>query len=258
MTLKTISPRSAGEDHSAHFEHLASGHTHDSNPLMVEYRLLYDEYCSLKHRMDLLAREKQNLLTQLGEMNRSLDLATRIDPMTGLANRRDIMEKIEREFSRSQRHQRKFSVMLVDLDNFKQVNEIHGYNDGDDVLVEVARVLMSCVRSEDVCARWGGEEFLFLLTETTIEGAVTLARKVLEAISMTEFKANRPGIRITTSIGLCEHKQELSIYDCIASANQALRLASGGQEPFGVVWPVETAFSCRCSHFKCTATQTVF
>ena len=225
MTQKTISPRSAGGDHSAHFEHLALGHTHDSNPLMVEYRLLYEEYCALKHRAQLLTREKNSLKTQLSEMDRSLDLATRIDPMTGLANRRDIMEKLERELSRSERHQRTFSVMLVDLDNFKRLNERYGYNDGDDVLVEVARVLMSCVRNEDVCARWGGEEFLFLLTETNIEGATILARKIRDSISMTEFKANRPGIRITASIGLCEYQAGQTIQECITRADQALRKA---------------------------------
>lgn len=235
MTIQSRSSQKNGHDHEAHFKHVLESGSHEGNPLLMEYHLLYDEYSALKHRMDLLAKEKHNLLTQLGEMNRSLDLATRIDPMTGLANRRDIMEKIEREFSRSQRHQRTFSVMLVDLDNFKAVNETYGYNDGDDVLVEVARVLMGCVRNEDVCARWGGEEFLFLLTETALDGAVTLARKILDSISMTEFKANRPGIRITTSIGLCEYFPGQSIYDCIARADQALRQAKqGGKNRFVV------------------------
>lgn len=227
MTLQSRNTRT-GSDHSAHFEHLVSDGTHDGNPLMIEYRLLYDEYCALKHRVLLLEKEKNSLQTQLSEMDRSLDLATRIDPMTGLANRRDIMEKMERELSRSERHQREFSVMLVDLDNFKQLNEKYGYNDGDDVLVEVARVLMSCVRTEDVCARWGGEEFLFLLTETNLDGASTLARKVLDSISMTEFKANRPGIRITASIGLCEYQAGQSIYECVSRADQALREAKQG------------------------------
>lgn len=235
MTLYNKSPRSAGGDHSAHFEHLVSDISHDSNPLMIEYRLLYDEYCALKHRALLLDKEKSSLKTQLSEMDRSLDLATRVDPMTGLANRRDIMEKMERELSRSERHQRTFSVMLVDLDNFKQLNEKYGYNDGDDVLVEVARVLMACVRNEDVCARWGGEEFLFLLTETSIEGATTLARKVLDSISMTEFKANRPGIRITASIGLCEYRTGQTIHECITRADKALRQAKqGGKNRFVV------------------------
>ena len=225
MTMFNKSPRSAGGDHDAHFEHIVSDSSHDANPLMIEYRLLYDEYRAQKHRFEVLDREKNSLKTQLSEMDRSLELATRIDPMTGLANRRDIMEKLERELSRSERHQRTFSVMIVDLDNFKQLNDKYGYNDGDDVLVEVARVLMSCARNEDVCARWGGEEFLFLLTETPLEGALTLARKVLDAISMTEFKANHPGIRITASIGLCEYQAGHTIHECIARADNALRQA---------------------------------
>lgn len=229
----TIAPRTPGGDHNAHFEHLVSDHSHDSNPLMIEYRLLYDEYCSQRHRAQILDKENRSLKTQLGEMDRSLDLATRVDPMTGLANRRDIMEKLERELSRAQRHLRTFSVMLVDLDDFKLLNEKYGYNDGDDVLVEVARVLMSCVRNEDVCARWGGEEFLFLLTETNLDGAVTLARKILDSISMTEFKANRPGIRITASIGLSEYKAEQSLSDCVTLADKALRQAKmGGKNRF--------------------------
>ncbi len=235
MTSNVKTSRSAGGTHDAHFEHLVSGSGHDSNPMMIEYRLLYEEYSALKRRIETLVRENSGLRTQLGEMDRSLDLATRIDPMTGLANRRDIMEKMERELSRSERHQRTFSVMLVDLDDFKQLNEKYGYNDGDDVLVEVSRVLMGCVRNEDVCARWGGEEFLFLLTETNLDGALTLARKVLESISMTEFKANRPGIRITASIGLCEYQAGLSIYECVTKADQALRQAKlGGKNRFAV------------------------
>ena len=225
MTLIATGSRFGGGEHAAHFERLVSDNGHDSNPLMVESRLLYDEYCALKRRSETLARENSGLRTQLGEMNRSLDLATRIDPMTGLANRRDIMEKMERELSRSERHQRTFSVMLVNLDNFKQLNEKYGYNDGDDVLVEVARVLMGCARNEDVCARWGGEEFLFLLTETSLDGGLTLARKVLESISMTEFKANRSGIRITASIGLCGYQAGRSIIECVSRADQALRKA---------------------------------
>lgn len=212
-------------DHSDHFEQITGDGSYDSNPLIAEYRLLYHDYCRLKRRFGVLEKEKNDLHTQLVEMGRSLDLAGRIDPMTGLANRRDVLEKIEREFSRAERHQRTFSMMLVDLDNFKRVNEHYGYNAGDDVLVEVARVLMSCIRSEDVCARWGGQEFLILLTETNLDGALALALKVNNSISMTEFKAQKPGIRITASVGLCEYQPSRTLQDCIALADQALQKA---------------------------------
>lgn len=212
-------------DHSDHFEQITGDGSYDSNPLIAEYRLLYHDYCRLKRRFGVLEKEKNDLQTQLVEMGRSLDLAGRIDPMTGLANRRDIMEKTEREFSRAERHQRTFSMMLVDLDNFKRVNEHYGYNAGDDVLVEVARVLMSCIRSEDVCARWGGQEFLILLTETNLDGALVLALKVNNSISMTEFKAQKPGIRITASVGLCEYQSGRTLQDLISLADQALQKA---------------------------------
>lgn len=236
MTLHGTSSRSAAGDHGARFEQLVSDGGHAGNPLMAEYRLLYGEYCALSRRVKLLDRENNSLKTELSEMDRSLELATRIDPMTGLANRRDIMEKMERELSRSERHGRTFSIMLADLDDFRQINEKYGFNDGDDVLVEVARVLMGCARNEDVCARWGGEAFLFLLPETNVEGALTLARKVLDSISMTEFKVNRrPGIRITTSIGLCEFKAGQTIHDCIARTDRALSHAKhGGKDRYVV------------------------
>jgi diguanylate cyclase (GGDEF)-like protein len=235
MTSHNSIPRSTAGDCSAHFERLVTDGGHDGNPLMTEYRLLYEEYGALKRRVTLLDTEKKSLITQLGEMSRSLDLATRVDPMTGLANRRDIMEKMERELSRSERHGRTFSIMLVDLDNFTQLNEKYGFNDGDDVLVEVARVLMGCVRIEDVCARWGGEEFLILLTETNIDGAMALASKILGSISMTEFKVNHPGIRITASIGLCEYRAGESMFECVSRADHAIRQAKqAGKNRFAI------------------------
>jgi diguanylate cyclase (GGDEF)-like protein len=117
---------------------------------------------------------------------------------------------------------------LINIDKFRQVNDTYGYNAGDDVLVEVARVLRGCVRNEDICARWGGEEFLLLLPETSAEASLSVANKVLESTSMTEFKANKPGIRLTVSIGICEHDPAQSVQECISKANQALTMAKQG------------------------------
>jgi len=178
--------------------------------------------------MSRLTTENEQLKTELVNMVRSLDLASRIDGMTGLANRRDIMEKIDREATRSQRHQRSFTILLINVDDFKKINEQHGYNAGDDVLVEIARVLRSCVRNEDICARWGGEEFLILLPETGTESSLPVANKVLESMSMTEFKANKPGIHITVSIGICEHNPAQTVQESIARVHQALLHAKMG------------------------------
>jgi diguanylate cyclase (GGDEF)-like protein len=173
-------------------------------------------------RVNKLNAENNQLRNELVNMVRSLDLASRIDNMTGLANRRDIVEKIGREATRSQRHEHPFTILLVNVDDFKKINDNHGYNAGDDVLVELARVLRSCVRNEDICARWSGDEFMILLPETDAESSLPVANKILESMCMTEFKANKPGIHITVSIGVCEHNPAQTVQECISRVYQAL------------------------------------
>jgi diguanylate cyclase (GGDEF)-like protein len=203
--------------------------------LLEEFTHLSDCNKKLLQRMNRISVENEQLKTELVNLVRSLDLASRIDGMTGLANRRDIMEKIDRESTRSHRHQHPFTILLVNIDDFKKVNDTHGFNTGDDVLVEIARVLKSCVRNEDVCARWGGEEFMILLPETAAESSLPVARKVLEAMRRTEFKANKPGIHITVSIGVCEHNPSQTVQECIARVHQALLQAKrGGKNRYSI------------------------
>jgi diguanylate cyclase (GGDEF)-like protein len=204
------------------FERMIGEGNHNDNPLLPDFRLLLELVKSSFKRAENSSREAARLKTQLVELSRSLDLATRIDPMTGLANRRDIMDKIEQEHSRAQRHQRTFSMILADIDDFKRINDTYGINIGDDVLFEASCVLRECVRSEDICSRWGGEEFLFLLPETAIDGALSVAQKITQSVAMTEFKVNKPGIRITASLGVCEYRPGQSVYDCLKRVEQAL------------------------------------
>ena len=210
------------------FEKVIADIRHADNMLLEEFTRLSDCYKKLVQRVNRLSVENKQLKTELVNTVRSLDLASRIDSMTGLANRRDIMEKIGREATRSKRHQHPFTILLVNVDDFKKINDTHGYNAGDDVLVEIARVLRSCVRNEDICARWSGEEFMILLPETGTESSLPVARKVLESMCMTEFKAHKPGIHITVSIGVCEHNPAQTVQECISRVNQALLQAKKG------------------------------
>lgn len=222
---------------SDRYQHLMADVRFKDNPLLPELQQLHEQYRTLAQRIERLIKEKAQLQTQLANMNRSLDLATRIDPMTGLTNRRGIMEMIEQEFSRAHRHQRSASIIMADLDYFKNVNDTHGFNTGDDVLVEVSRVLKSCLRNEDICARWGGEEFLVLLPETPLDGALAVANKIRESVSMTEFKANRPGIQLTISLGVCEYRPNQNIFEAISRADQALHQAKMGGRNRSIVAP---------------------
>ena len=217
-----------GDSDLDRFEKIIADRRFADNILLTELIQLHERSNLLERRAEKLSAENEQLKTELVNMVRSLDLASRVDGMTGLANRRDIMEKIDREATRSQRHQHPFTVILVNIDKFKLVNDTYGYNAGDDVLVEVSRVLSGCVRNEDVCARWGGEEFLLLLPETSAEASLSVANKVLESISMTEFKANKPGIRITVSVGICEHDPAQTVQECISRTTQALNQAKQG------------------------------
>lgn len=197
----------------------------DDNPLYPHFKLLLENHKKLARHAEHLAHENGVLNTRLAELDRSLNLATRTDPMTGLSNRFHMKEMVEQEYSRAKRHNRTFSIVLADIDDFGKINEAYGSNAGDDVLVEISRVFQGCTRSEDVCARWGGEAFLFLLPETAIDGALAVAQKIHESVAMTEFRACKPGIRITISIGLSEYKPDRTLLECVNRAEHALQQA---------------------------------
>lgn len=203
-------------------EFIISVGTNADNPLLPEFKTLLELARESVHHSEVAAQEIGRLKTQLTEMNRSLDLATRIDPLTGLSNRRDISEKIEQEHSRAQRHQRTYSIIMADIDDFKKVNDTHGINYGDDVLYEISCVLRECIRNEDICARWGGEEFLFLLPETGIDGALAVAEKINQSVAMTEFQVRKPGIRMTISLGVGQYRAGQTVNDCLKKVEEAL------------------------------------
>lgn len=126
----------------------------------------------------------------------------RTDALTGVPNRRTLESVLEGEVERSRRYGTIVSVLMIDLDHFKRVNDEHGHQAGDRVLVEAVQRIASVVRHGiDVLARFGGEEFVLILPETPPAGAVVVAEKVREAIAATPFPV-AGGVRVTTSIGV--------------------------------------------------------
>jgi diguanylate cyclase (GGDEF)-like protein/putative nucleotidyltransferase with HDIG domain len=122
------------------------------------------------------------------------------DPLTGLANRRSLHERLAVEVSRSQRYARTLSVALLDVDHFKQVNDFGGHEAGDEMLIEVARVLGEQARAEDILGRFGGDEFAWVMPETTREEAMVAVERARRLIGLTSA---RP-YRITLSAGICD------------------------------------------------------
>ncbi|GAA5217131.1 GGDEF domain-containing protein [Corallincola platygyrae] len=143
------------------------------------------------------------------------------DPLTGLFNRRFFYEQATSVISQANRQDYNLSLMICDLDLFKQVNDSHGHMAGDKVIVAFADLLNASKRQEDILARFGGEEFVLLLPNTTLEGAKRLAERFREAAENSEVIYEGKPIRITASFGvtICNPP---SVDNSIRQADEAL------------------------------------
>ncbi len=139
----------------------------------------------------------------LTKLSKKLEQMASTDFLTGLLNRRAILKKIQEEKIRFKRAKKPFVLILIDIDNFKNINDVYGHNVGDDVLKKFAQTLKASIREQDFVARWGGEEFLLFLPETNLKGGEILAEKIREIISTTDFPINKNiKIKITITAGV--------------------------------------------------------
>jgi diguanylate cyclase (GGDEF)-like protein len=126
---------------------------------------------------------------------------TIIDGLTQVHNKRYLYEALERELIRGRRHGRHLAVLMFDLDHFKRINDLHGHLAGDFVLKEVARLVQSRIRRDEVFARYGGEEFCIILPETMLEGAVELGERLRQQVEDHTFVFQQDHIKCTISVG---------------------------------------------------------
>jgi diguanylate cyclase (GGDEF)-like protein len=176
-----------------------------------------------------------NMVARLREGRQELERLSVTDVLTKLYNRRHLMETLASEIQRCRRHQRVLSLVMVDVDEFKKYNDAYGHPAGDKVLAEVASVLRKFTRDVDCVSRYGGEEFLLVLPETQMEGAVQVSERIREYLANTKFG----GGTITLSIGIAEFPAHGDSAEAvIASADAAMyqakragrdRVASAGQ-----------------------------
>jgi diguanylate cyclase (GGDEF)-like protein len=151
--------------------------------------------------------------------NEELERLSLTDGLTGLANRRYLVQQLNEEALRFRRTRKEFSVLMADVDHFKQYNDAFGHPAGDEVLKRVARLLQMSVRDIDCVARYGGEEFCVMLPETAATGAMILAERICENVAATEF----PGQKITLSLGVASLPDNGDTPDAvIAAADEAL------------------------------------
>ncbi len=127
---------------------------------------------------------------------------TIMDGLTQIHNKRYLFEALEREIIRGRRHERDLSTLLFDIDHFKRINDVHGHLAGDFVLKELARIVQSRIRRDEVFARYGGEEFAIILPETGMDGALALAESIRQKVAEHAFVFQADSIRVTISIGV--------------------------------------------------------
>jgi len=144
---------------------------------------------------------------------------SRRDKLTNLYNRVKIDESINNEIKSSKRYNTKFSLILLDIDLFKDVNDNYGHLVGDSVLVQIAGVLKENIRQSDIVARWGGEEFIIVCTNSDIDAAEQLAQKLRVAIESLEFDIVK---NITASFGVTQFKEKDTIHSLIDRTDKAL------------------------------------
>ncbi|WP_165942402.1 tetratricopeptide repeat-containing diguanylate cyclase [Luteimonas terricola] len=156
--------------------------------------------------------------------SRQLSVAARTDHLTGLPNRRHLLELMQLEVHRVDRGGGTFCLVMADLDDFKAINDRHGHDAGDVVLREVARRLRDAVRKQDSVARWGGEEFLLLLPASRAVGAACLADKLRKQVSAEPVLVGPQctPVSITLTLGYSEYRPGTPLDDCIKAADTAL------------------------------------
>jgi len=151
------------------------------------------------------------------------------DGLTGVANARHLREFLEREVARSKRHGRELGLVIFDIDHFKKVNDSYGHLTGDYVLRELARIVENRMRRDELFARFGGEEFVLVLPETTVDGALEFAEIVRKTVQDHRFQFDGQALPITISCGVSTYTPEmLNIEQFLKVADEALYRAKRG------------------------------
>ena len=186
----------------------------------------------------LISSWRQRLSTQRRELQQALDqvqqLATR-DALTGLYNRRHMQEKLDYAAQRFQRYGERFTVALIDLDHFKRINDEHGHVVGDQALMAFASAASMVLRDTDTLARWGGEEFLFLMPNTSPQKATIALDRVRDALASVTVSQVAPQLRLRFSAGLALCLGQEGTDATLERADQALYQAKSAGRHRSVV-----------------------
>ncbi|WP_181918309.1 MULTISPECIES: diguanylate cyclase [unclassified Wenzhouxiangella] len=179
----------------------------------------------LEMRADQLRAQVEEKTRELKQQAEDFERQARIDQLTGLANRRAFDEWLAKEFQRSHEDNRPLSLVVMDLDHFKQINDEYSHLIGDEVMCVVADVLREHVRIGDQAARWGGEEFTLTFHDIDSDRAAQISERIRKSIETTDFGQLAHGLHITASFGVSDNRHANSYEDLLRQADQALMQA---------------------------------
>lgn len=159
-------------------------------------------------------------ITSLKEKVNLLEYQATHDNLTGIYNRNKFQQVFEKEIRRNIRYKHDLSLIIIDIDHFKLINDNYGHQIGDEVLKAIPMILQSCIREHDILARWGGEEFIILLPETNLENATKVAEKI--RIKVENQKFTKRYLDLTSSFGVSSLKEDDTAENLISRADKAL------------------------------------
>jgi diguanylate cyclase (GGDEF)-like protein len=228
---------------------LVASHRSETAERVRGLQLGADDYVSRPcDPAELLARARALLRTKqthdkIRKLQLTLEQMVVSDPLTGLHNRRYLMDRLLQEMQRSDRHGEPLAFAMIDLDGFKTINDLYGHVLGDKVLRAVGNAISRSIRVSDIAARYGGDEFAVILPQTPPEGAMRVCERLLRAISEAGFQDDSGKIcRVTASLGLAYYPADdvETPEDLVHSADGALYGAKrSGKNRYSAVRPMQ-------------------
>lgn len=200
----------------------------------------YDRQIRLLERVLRISDRYQSMLKDL---NVALREASTHDLLTGIANRRLMMDCCRQADEKFSSQQVPYSLVVIDADHFKLINDTYGHDFGDRMLVELASVFRSNLRSTDVCSRWGGEEFLGLINHANLAEAESIVMRLLDSVRASKLPFEQEMVTLTVSMGLAEHEEGETYADTFRRADEALFVAKRRGRNCYVVAPPSGAAS---------------
>ncbi len=212
------------------YESVAFGHRLSVPGTGIDGAVLvrFDENMNLSSKFAALNADISSLnnkILHFGQERTELENLALTDPLTGISNRRGFDQELDKEYNRSARYDHDFCISLIDLDHFKSINDAHGHQLGDEILVHFAQRCLEHLRQTDVVCRVGGEEFALILPETNLEQATIVVSRMLDLLNATPMFTRGKRYAYTASAGLAEKRPEDTPASLFERADRNLYLA---------------------------------